>query len=195
MIKSYKSSRELQTGINGFELIDRKGHKFYRVMTINPEREVELAFFLEKTDGMPKGIYYICGSVPNLGEWDTKRSLKMKIVKRNQKKFYFNSIILKKNSFPVQYKYFVKSNHEIIWIGKAFDNYIASEDVFNFISEMRFKKNSILLFNTFSSPEKVNYNTSWENRKESIIQFINKAEADIIYIQDIIKLKYHIIHN
>ena len=164
-------------------------------MTINPEKEVELAFFLEKTDSMPKGIYYICGSVPNLGEWDTKRSLKMKIVKRNKKKFYFNSIILKKNNFPVQYKYFVKSNHEIIWIGKAFDNYIASEDVFNFISEMRFKKNSILLFNTFSSPEKVNYDNSWENRKEFIIPFIFKAGADIIFFQDINKTKYHFIHH
>ena len=195
LLKSYKSSRELQTGINGFELIDRKGHKFYRVMTINPEKEVELAFFLEKTDGMPKGIYYICGSVPNLGEWDTKRSLKMKIVKRNHKKFYFNSIILKKNNFPVQYKYFVKSNHEIIWIGKAFDNYIASEEIFTFISEMRFKNNSILSFNTFSVAEKINYDNSWENRKDFVISFIFKAGSDVIFFQDINKTKYHFIHH
>ena len=95
LFKSFKSSRELKVGKNGFELLDKKGNRFYRVMTINPEKEVELAFFLEKTEGMPIGIYYICGNISLLGEWDTKKSLRMKTVKRNGKKFYFNSIILK----------------------------------------------------------------------------------------------------
>ena len=58
---------------------------------------------------MPIGIYYICGNISLLGEWDTKKSLRMKTVKRNGKKFYFNSIILKKNNFPFQYKFFAKS--------------------------------------------------------------------------------------
>ena len=33
-------------GKNGFELLDKKGNKFYRVMTINTEKEDELHFFL-----------------------------------------------------------------------------------------------------------------------------------------------------
>ena len=195
LFKSFKSSRELKVGKNGFELLDKKGNRFYRVMTINPEKEVELAFFLEKTQGMPIGIYYICGNISLLGEWDTKNALRMKTVKRNGKKFYFNSIILKKNNFPVEYKFFAKSRGEIIWIGKAFDNYIASEEVFTFISEMRYKKNSILLFNTYSTSEKLNYDNSWENRKEYIIPFIYKAGSDIIFFQEINKIKYHYLHH
>ena len=102
---------------------------------------------------------------------------------------------MKKNNFPVQYKYFVKSNHEIIWIGKAFDNYIASEDVFTFMCEMSNKRNSLLVFNTFTVPEMQNYGNSWNNRKEYIIPFIFKSTSDVILFQDISRNKYHFIHH
>ena len=193
IFKQFQSTKQLQKVDKDFELM--KDKQLHRIMTINPDKEIELAFYLEKTMGMPIGIYYICGSISSLGEWDTKNALRMKTVKRNGKKFYFNSLKLKKNNFPFQYKFFAKSRGEIIWIGKAFDNYIASEEVFTFISEMKFKKNSILLFNTFSTSEKVNYNNSFSNRKDFIIPFLFKAGSDIILFQDMNKIKYNYIHH
>jgi len=165
-------------------------------MTINPEKEIKLFFYLEKTIGMPKGNYYVSGSHIDLGDWDLKHALRMRTRKRNGKEFYVNSITVKKNHFPLQYKYFSKMKKgEIVWIGKAFDNYIASEDVFTFMCEMSNKRNSLLVFNTFTVPEMQNYGNSWNNRKEYIIPFIFKSTSDVILFQDISRNKYHFIHH
>ena len=165
-------------------------------MTANPDKEVQLSFFLEKTMGMPKGHFYVSGNHKDLGDWEIKKALRLKTKKRNGKDFYCGSIIVKKNNFPLEYKYFTKiKKGEIVWIGKAFENYIASEEVFNFMFTMRQKRTSILMLNTYCISEILNYGNSWKNRKEYIIPFILKGGSDIILFQDINRLKYHFIHH
>ncbi len=165
-------------------------------MTANPDKEIQLSFFLEKTMGMPKGHFYVSGNHKDLGDWEIKKALRLKTKKRNGKDFYCGYIIVKKNNFPLEYKYFIKiKKGEIVWIGKAFENYIASEEVFNFMFTMRQKRTSILMLNTYCISEILNYGNSWKNRKEYIIPFILKGGSDIILFQDINRLKYHFIHH
>jgi hypothetical protein len=196
-LKTFKSQRNLKLNPKNnkdFEIDENK--KFHRVMTANPDKEIQLSFFLEKTMGMPKGHFYVSGNHKDLGDWEIKKALRLKTKKRNGKDFYCGYIIVKKNNFPLEYKYFIKiKKGEIVWIGKAFENYIASEEVFNFMFTMRQKRTSILMLNTYCISEILNYGNSWKNRKEYIIPFILKGGSDIILFQDINRLKYHFIHH
>ena len=195
-MKSFKSQRNLKYNSQTRKDFEIEDKKFHRIMTINPEKEIELSFYLEKTIGMPNGKFYVTGSNIDLGDWDIKLAKRMKIKKRNGKEFYVSSIKVKKNNFPLEYKYFAKiKKGEIIWIGKPFQNYIASEEVFTFMCEMRYKKSSILMLNLTCVSEIINYGNSWDNRKEYIIPFILKAGGDMILFQNISRNKYHYLHH
>ncbi len=196
-LKGYRSQRTLKMNSQNtkdFEFDEEEKKKLYRVMTINPEKEILLFFYLEKNYSLPKGQYYVSGSNPDLGDWDIKKALRMRTKKRNGKEFYVAYIKVRKNNFPLEYKYFAKMKKgEIIWIGKAFENYFASEEVFTFMLEMSNKKSSILMLNTFCISDTINYDNSWKNRKEFIIPFILKAGSDIIFFQDLSRNKYNYI--
>ena len=99
-----------------FEIDENK--KFHRVMTANPDKEIQLSFFLEKTMGMPKGHFYVSGNHKDLGDWEIKKALRLKTKKRNGKDFYCGSIIVKKNNFPLEYKYFAKMDGQVCEISE-----------------------------------------------------------------------------
>ena len=147
------------------------------------------AFILRKRKEHNDKIMYLCGSLPQLGNFNPKFAIPMNEEKRNDQIFYTKYIDIKKEEFPFEYKYFYIKDEDIIWVGMPFKNYKTHPQFFELFHGMKKSIISILDLNIryLNSLDGINV---WDLRKEAFIQCLLNSYADVFFFQEITHTQY-----
>ena len=197
-----------ESGINKKRRFQKKKsnypEEFEREFNINkPQRRLSYTsdhvilypFSIEVTEDMDEGDYYVTGNIDSLGNWDHNRAFKLNRNVINGKIFYTGSFPIKENQFPFEYKFFVKKDdNNNKWVGKPYDNYKTSNEVFKYLLNDKNKILGILNVNVRYLNDTDGYNV-WYNRKDRMVEIIYKSNADVIFFQEMTRKQYEDISN
>ena len=127
---------------------------------------------------------YITGSLEKINNWNPNNSPKLTPLYSDGKYYYQTTIYLSKDEFPFEYKYLIKDNGKINWIGKPYENIKIEkkeyEKIYKDITE-----NKIYMIDLNIRYENF-YDgiNNWNNRKESLMKILKQYDPDIIFLQE-----------
>ncbi len=106
------------------------------------------------------------------------------------------TIEITKEDVPFEYKYFIKNENGIEWIGKPFENIKVDINDYEKIKKLINSENktSIIDFNIrYENPyDGIN---NWDNRKDTLIKILNNYSPDIIFLQETTPNQQNFIYN
>ena len=134
---------------------------------------------------------YVVGNIPQLGNDNIKKAVKMDEEERNGQKFYSKYVPVKDDKFPFRYRYFFNKNGQIEWL-TAPDTFIAHKQFFTLLQNLR--NNVISIFDlNIRYLNTVDEQNIWDLRKDQLVQVILNSGPDVLYFQEITKIQFEFI--
>jgi len=112
--------------------------------SVKVDRQIYYPFILRKLPEYGDTPMYLCGSLPQLAEWDTSKAPQMDEEIRNGELFYTKYVPVKRNQFPFEYKYFYIKDGEINWVGLPYDNFMTHPQYYKLVHTLKKASVSIL---------------------------------------------------
>ena len=146
-------------------------------------------FILRKKPEYGDRTMYLCGSLPQLGNFNPNYAIPMDQENRNNQIFYTKYIDIKREEFPFEYKYFYVKDDNLIWVGMPYKNFITHPQFFKLFHGMKKSIISILDLNIryLNDIDGVNV---WDLRKEALVQCLLNSYADVFFFQEITHIQY-----
>ena len=139
--------------------------------SVKVDRQIYYPFILRKLPEYGDTPMYLCGSLPQLAEWDTSKAPQMDEEIRNGELFYTKYVPVKRNQFPFEYKYFYIKDGEINWVGLPYDNFMTHPQYYKLVHTLRKASVSVLDLNIRYLNEVDGLNI-WDNRKKQLIDIL-----------------------
>ena len=160
-----------------------------RSKSFKPDRQIYYPFILRKLPEYGDSPIYLCGSLPQLAEWDTSKAPQMDEELRNGELFYTKYVPVKRNQFPFEYKYFYIKDGEINWVGLPYDNFMTHPQYYKLVHTL--KKGSITVLDlNIRYLNEVDGLNIWDNRKKKLIDILLNSYCDVFFFQEITKTQF-----
>ncbi len=157
--------------------------------SVKVDRQIYYPFILRKLPEYGDSAIYLCGSLPQLAEWDTSKAPQMDEEIRNGELFYTKYVPVKRNQFPFEYKYFYIKDGEINWVGLPSDNFMTHPQYYKLVHTM--KKGSITVLDlNIRYLNEVDGLNIWDNRKKKLIDILLNSYCDVFFFQEITKTQF-----
>ena len=157
--------------------------------SVKIDRQIYYPFILRKLPEYGDSPIYLCGSLPQLAEWDTSKAPQMDEEIRNGELFYTKYVPVKRNQFPFEYKYFYIKDGEINWVGLPYDNFMTHPQYYKLVHTL--KKGSITVLDlNIRYLNEVDGLNIWDNRKKKLIDVLLNSYCDVFFFQEITKTQF-----
>ena len=157
--------------------------------SVKIDRQIYYPFILRKLPEYGDSPIYLCGSLPQLAEWDTSKAPQMDEEIRNGELFYTKYVAVKRNQFPFEYKYFYIKDGEINWVGLPYDNFMTHPQYYKLVHTL--KKGSITVLDlNIRYLNEVDGLNIWDNRKKKLIDVLLNSYCDVFFFQEITKTQF-----
>jgi hypothetical protein len=157
--------------------------------SVKIDRQIYYPFILRKLPEYGDSAIYLCGSLPQLAEWDTSKAPQMDEEIRNGELFYTKYVPFKRNQFPFEYKYFYIKDGEINWVGLPYDNFMTHPQYYRLVHTL--KKGSITVLDlNIRYLNEVDGLNIWDNRKKKLIDVLLNSYCDVFFFQEITKTQF-----
>ena len=157
--------------------------------SVKIDRQIYYPFILRKLPEYGDSAIYLCGSLPQLAEWDTSKAPQMDEEIRNGELFYTKYVPVKRNQFPFEYKYFYIKDGEINWVGLPYDNFMTHTQYYKLVHTL--KKGSITVLDlNIRYLNEVDGLNIWDNRKKKLIDILLNSYCDVFFFQEITKTQF-----
>ena len=160
-----------------------KSHSFHK------ENNILYPFILRKLPEYGDSPMYLCGSLPQIGQWDTSKALQMDEEVRNDQLYYTKYVPVKRKDFPFEYKYFYIKDGQINWVGMPHDNYLTHPQYYRLVHTLRKNHVSNLDLNIRYLNDVDGLNV-WDNRKKKLIDILLNSYCDVFFFQEITKTQF-----
>ena len=157
--------------------------------SVKVDRQIYYPFILRKLPEYGDTPMYLCGSLPQLAEWDTSKAPQMDEEIRNGELFYTKYVPVKRNQFPFEYKYFYIKDGEINWVGLPYDNFMTHPQYYKLVHTLKKASVSVLDLNIRYLNEVDGLNI-WDNRKKQLIDILLNSYCDVFFFQEITKTQF-----
>ena len=157
--------------------------------SVKIDRQIYYPFILRKLPEYGDSAIYLCGSLPQLAEWDTSKAPQMDEEIRNGELFYTKYVPVKRNQFPFEYKYFYIKDGEINWVGLPYDNFMTHPQYYRLVHTLRKGSITVLDLNIRYLNEVDGLNI-WDNRKKKLIDVLLNSYCDVFFFQEITKTQF-----
>jgi endonuclease/exonuclease/phosphatase family metal-dependent hydrolase len=157
--------------------------------SVKVDRQIYYPFILRKLPEYGDSPIYLCGSLPQLAEWDTSKAPQMDEEIRNGELFYTKYVPVKRNQFPFEYKYFYIKDGEINWVGLPYDNFMTHPQYYKLVHTLKKASISVLDLNIRYLNEVDGLNI-WDNRKKHLIDVLLNSYCDVFFFQEITKTQF-----
>jgi len=135
--------------------------------SVKVDRQIYYPFILRKLPEYGDTPMYLCGSLPQLAEWDTSKAPQMDEEIRNGELFYTKYVPVKRNQF----------------------NFMTHPQYYKLVHTLKKASVSILDLNIRYLNEVDGLNI-WDNRKKQLIDILLNSYCDVFFFQEITKTQF-----
>ena len=193
---NYNNNNNYNEKIQSNNWLEEKSQTFgkYSNSSTNLNNISKYPFILPKSFEYGKSKMYLTGSIPELGNWNTKEAIPMDEELKNSQIFYTKNLDIKKEDYPFEYKFFYNKDGQNIWLGKPKVNYIVHSQYMDLYKSIQANKNIISIFDlNIRYLNKIDGYNIWDYRKQKLIQVILKYLPDVLFFQEITRPQFEYI--
>ena len=193
---NYSNNNNYNEKIQSNNWLEEKSQTFGKYSNSNTrlDNTSKYPFILPKSFEYGKSKMYLTGSIPELGNWNTKEAIPMDEELKNSQLFYTKNLDIKNENYPFEFKYFYNKDGQNIWLGKPKVNYKAHSQYMDLYKSIQTNRNIISIFDlNIRYLNKIDGFNIWDYRKQKLLQVILKYIPDVLFLQEITRPQYEYI--